>query len=338
MTDKARWGWRTLALSMLLSVVACNAVVDSNGKDPDEIVDHRSRMLDLGAGQTEVIEWGAGERFLVLVHGASMTPHMFDQFAERFSDRYHVVAFARRGHGKATGVTQPFDLEDITDDLRVVMDSLGIQRAILIGHSFGGNEITHMAAEHGDRVDGLVYLDADFGGPGRDDLTRALASVPLPPCVQKSTQSLVLYRQCLAGYILAPHVWSASLEELMLDGLADTTGPVVYRTAAEYMGTSLDGINETYSREYDRIRVPALFLMSETYFPVQTEDAAWNRRLLAWQDTSGYAAARDANAEWLRGAMPGAQVHIVPGSSHDSFVLSEETIAEVRRFLGIVYQ
>jgi pimeloyl-ACP methyl ester carboxylesterase len=295
-------------------------------------------MLSLGSRETEVVEWGGGERFLVLVHGASMTPHMFDQFAERFSDRYHVVAYARRGHGKATVVSEPFDLEDITDDLRVVMDLLEIRHAVLIGHSFGGNEITHMAAEHADRVDGLVYLDADFGGPGRDALTRALASVPLPPCVEKSTQSLVLYRQCLAGYIMAPYEWSASLEELMLDGLADTTSPVVYKTAAEYMGTSLDGINETYSREYDRIHVPALFLMSDTYFPVQTEDTAWNRRFLEWHGTSGYATARDANAQWLREAMPRAQVHIVSGSSHDSFALSEETVAEVERFLETVYQ
>lgn len=325
-------------LSVFLSVPGCHAGVDSNGKGPDQIVNHRSRMLSLGDRETEVVEWGVGDRFLVLVHGASMTPHMFDQFAEQFSDRYHVVAYARRGHGKAAGVTQPFDLEDITDDLRVVMDSLEIQHAVLIGHSFGGNEITHMAAEHADRVDGLVYLDADFGGPGRDDLLRALASVPLPPCVQESTQSLALYRQCLAGYIMAPHEWSASLEELMLDGLADTAGPVVYKTAGEYMGTSLDGINETYSREYDRIHVPALFLMSDTYFPVQTEDTAWNRRLLEWQGTSGYAVARDANAEWLRETMPGAQVHIVPGSSHDSFALSEEAVAAVKRFLETVYQ
>lgn len=323
-------------MTVLLSALGCNAVIDSDDRDPEFLLNHRGRMLNLDSGATEVVEWGTGGPFLVLVHGASMTPHMFDQFAERLSDQYRVVAYARRGHGRATALTQPFDIDDLTDDLRAVMDSLGIQRAVLMGHSFGGNEITHFAAEYPDRVDGLVYLDADFGGPGNDRVTDILALAPLPPCVQHSTASLSSYRQCIAEYIMPPNEWSASLEELIVDGLADTTGPVVYRTAAEYMGESLKAVNTGYRREYDRITAPALFLLSNTYFSVQTGDTAWNRRFQEWHDTSGFAEARDENAGRIRGLMPGARVTVLPGTSHDNFVFFDETVAEVSRFLGTI--
>ncbi len=86
---------------------------------------------------------------------------MFDDLAPAFTDRFHVIAYARRGHGRSEA-KPPYDTATLTEDLRGLMDALGISKASLVGWSLGGNEITAMAALHPDRVAGLVYLDAAY--------------------------------------------------------------------------------------------------------------------------------------------------------------------------------
>ncbi len=288
-------------------------------------------MLDLGGHETEVVEWGDAGPAVILIHGANMSPHMFDDFAPRFADRYHLVAFARRGHGKATPPSESFDIDDLANDIAVVMDSLGIEQAVLMAHSFGGNEITRFVAVHPDRVTGLVYLDADFGGADQGVL-ELLAAGPVPPCAEHSGDSFASLRRCIADYLMAPHAWNASLEELIRD-IADTTGPVTFKTEAEHVGTSMEAVNSNYHRDYGAIQVPVLFLVSDTYFSVQTADTAWNRSFQAWNDTSGYAEAKFANVERLRRLFPEGRVVVVPGTSHDNFVLFDQVAQEVGAFL-----
>ena len=98
---------------------------------------------------------------LILLHGSGDNPHVFDDLAPAFTDRFHVIAYARRGHGRSEA-RPPYDTATLTEDLRGLMDALGISKASLVGWSLGGNEITAMAALHPDRVDKLVYLDAAY--------------------------------------------------------------------------------------------------------------------------------------------------------------------------------
>jgi 3-oxoadipate enol-lactonase len=67
----------------------------------------------------------------------------------------------RHGHSDAKG---PFDTKTRTEDLRGLMDSLGIAKAHLAGWSLGGNDITAMAGAHPERVGSIVYLDAKAFG------------------------------------------------------------------------------------------------------------------------------------------------------------------------------
>lgn len=333
--------WSRVRLTVLLAVgflaFGCERSPAEFGDRAGSPADHRSRIMDLGGRETEVVEWGQEGPAVVLIHGASMTPHMFDQFAARFADRYYLVAFARRGHGKATPPSGQFDVDDLAEDLRIFMDSLGIPRATLMGHSFGGHEITRFAAHHPERVDGLVYLDADFGESGDAPVMLALGSLPLPPCVQGSRESMSSYRHCISDYIMAPHEWSSSLEEMIVDGLTDTIGPVVYRVEAEHVVSSLEAVNSGYRREYEALKPPALFLMSDTYFSVQTVDSTWNQRFRAWHDSSGYAEARDANVQRVRRLLPNARVTVVDGTSHDNFMLFEQVAEQVDRFLSRIH-
>lgn len=318
----SRWTAATATLTAL--VVAAGGAGAQN---------HRARMVDLGGRATEIVEWGTNGPYIVMIHGANMTPHMFDTFAPRFASRYHIVAYARRGHGKATPPATPFGLDDLVEDLRIVMDSIGIARAILMAHSFGGHEITRFAALHPRRVDGLVYLDAQFEMSENPYLMQAMESMPIPPCAE-NMKSRTDFRACIAGYLMPPIAWSATLDEMLADILADTAGSAVFRTSAEPVGSSMMQAGTQYKREYDRISAPALFLMSDTYMTVATTDTAWNRRLSEWHETGGYVQARQWWIDHIREVMPQARIAVLEGTSHDNFVWFDGTYEEVDRFLS----
>jgi pimeloyl-ACP methyl ester carboxylesterase len=56
-------------------------------------------------------------------------------------------------------------LRQLVEDVRQFLDVLRIGRVTLVGHSADGNELTHFAAVYPQRVNKLVYLDADYNYP-----------------------------------------------------------------------------------------------------------------------------------------------------------------------------
>jgi pimeloyl-ACP methyl ester carboxylesterase len=97
---------------------------------------------------------------LVFLAGSSFNAHAFDDFAPRFTNRHRVIGINRRGHGASSWPDSGYTLSTLVQDIRAVFDSLDVQRAILAGHSFAGSEMTRFAAEHPDRLAGLIYIDA----------------------------------------------------------------------------------------------------------------------------------------------------------------------------------
>jgi pimeloyl-ACP methyl ester carboxylesterase len=215
------------------------------------------------------------------------------------------------------------------------MDSLGIGRATLFAHSFGGNEITRFAALHPERVDALVYLDAHFESGENPRYEQAMASAPHPACVS-SLNTREDLRACAAAYLMPPHRWTPALDELIGDMLVDSRGPLVYRTSAEHVSESLARVNAEYERDYERIRTRALFLMSDTYFSVATADTAWNRAVREWHETGGYVEARKWWFDDIGKAMPQARVVVKEGTSHDNMVEFDTVYAEIVLFLAEV--
>jgi CubicO group peptidase (beta-lactamase class C family)/pimeloyl-ACP methyl ester carboxylesterase len=108
----------------------------------------------------EVLDWGGDGLPLVFLAGANFNAHSFDDFAPRFTDTHRVLGITRRGHGNSSWPDAGYELPTLVEDIRVVLDSLGIDRAILAGHSMAGAEMTLLATESPDRVAGLIYIDA----------------------------------------------------------------------------------------------------------------------------------------------------------------------------------
>ena len=73
-------------------------------------------------------------------------------------DRYRVLRFDMRGHGRSSRQPPDFrlDMDRLTDDLFAVMDAAGVQRAHLVGESIGGTVVLNAALRAPERVAKLV--------------------------------------------------------------------------------------------------------------------------------------------------------------------------------------
>src|SRR5690606_15142585 len=71
-----------------------------------------------------------------------------------------VVGITRRGHGASTWLSTGYSLPTLVHDIYTALDSLAVENAIVVGHSFAGLEMTLLATEYPDRIKGLIYIDA----------------------------------------------------------------------------------------------------------------------------------------------------------------------------------
>jgi pimeloyl-ACP methyl ester carboxylesterase len=140
-----------------------------------------TRFVQVDSGvRLEVVDWGGHGAPLVFLAGAGNIAHVFDEFAPRFTNSFHVIGITRRGYGASAGALPPRDLDTLVADITRVLDKLGVGAVTLVGHSIAGEEMTRFAELHKERCAGLVYLDAAYDRTGIDTLTRLQPPTPAP--------------------------------------------------------------------------------------------------------------------------------------------------------------
>jgi pimeloyl-ACP methyl ester carboxylesterase len=72
----------------------------------------------------------------------------------------------RRGAGYSSKPDFGYDTARLGQDVLEVMDAMGFERVLLVGHSIAGDELTWLGGHHPSRVSGLVYLDAAYDRSG----------------------------------------------------------------------------------------------------------------------------------------------------------------------------
>jgi len=106
-------------------------------------------------------DWGSGQP-IVFSHGWPLSAEAFeDQMFFLAARGYRCIAHDRRGHGRSSQSWQGNDLDTYADDLATLVEKLGLERAIHVGHSTGGGEVTRYIGRHGTkRVAKAVLVSA----------------------------------------------------------------------------------------------------------------------------------------------------------------------------------
>ncbi len=98
---------------------------------------------------------------IVFMHGLTQDHTLFDAQRDAFSKSYTFIAYDIRGYGRTDRAHEPpYDLDLLVADLRALLTTMGITRAILVGFSLGGLISQQFAIRHPSMVAALVIVDA----------------------------------------------------------------------------------------------------------------------------------------------------------------------------------
>ena len=111
---------------------------------------------------------GPGNGRVVMMSNSLMSDHtMWDVTIPALSDRYRVLRYDTRGHGRSGTTPGPYTIELLADDAVGLMDALGIRQVHFVGLSMGGMIAQQIGARYADRVISLSLCDTASEMPPR---------------------------------------------------------------------------------------------------------------------------------------------------------------------------
>lgn len=124
--------------------------------------------VDVAGGRLRVGRWpGRGDAPTALAaHGITANHVSFALLAEALGGDLTLVAPDLRGRGRSNGIRGPFGITAHADDVVRVLDHLGLDHAVLLGHSMGAWVAALAAVRHPERVQAVVLVDGGIALPG----------------------------------------------------------------------------------------------------------------------------------------------------------------------------
>ena len=317
---------RALGLALLVSqaVVAQSA---PTWRDPSP---HQVRWITVDSSvRLEVLDWGGSGPPVVLL-GCYLTGHVYDDFAPKLTNQFHVYAITRRGIGASDKPTTGYAVQRSTNDVLEVLDALKLQKSLLVGNSCGGQIVTMFASQHADRLIGLVYLDGagDPTTPAHDPPMPDPTALPRPlnPALPPDRSSFKAYTQ--QGRVPEAE-WRQQAAENPDGSVGQSLMSLTIRqaiTTDARIKPNFAGIGLPVLAIYQAQRP---FEEVAAKFDIRNEQ---ERAALRQQ----YAATRALYTRWqqdLRSAIPAARIVELPGANIYMFLTNEaDVLREIRAF------
>jgi pimeloyl-ACP methyl ester carboxylesterase len=295
---------------------------------------HRQGFIMANGVRLQYLDWGGAGPALILIPGLGENPHAFDDLAPAFTDRYHVIAYARRGHDLSEA-RAPYDTATLTEDLRALMEALQIAKANLVGWSLGGNEITTMAAEYPERVLRLIYLDAAYDW---SDLELKIAFDAFPAILREVPASAMASLDGYRAYekagdfsdLDAMNRVEAYLRENVI---VQPGGSLKYRMPKEVEEALYASLWTNPRLDYTQIHCPVLAIYARAAVNLRDPNPMRRRAAQAWEKDY-MTPFRVKSIARVKGEMPNAQIITVPGRHNSFFLTSRKRVVDaMRRFL-----
>ncbi len=225
---------------------------------------------------------GSGGLPLVLVHGVGSYCESWDGVITRLSDRFRILSFDLRGHGRSARVKGRYEIDDFTGDVLALADHTGFGRFDLAGFSLGGLIAQRLALTHPERLRRLVLLST-VSGRTDEERERVLARLAALKAGDRGSH----YDASLSRWLTED--FQARNPELIVELRRRNAenDPDCYASAYRVLAeTDFGGL-------IDQIRLPTLIMTGE-------HDQGSNPRM----------------SRYMHERIPDSRLHILPGLRH----------------------
>ncbi|HET7432524.1 MAG TPA: alpha/beta fold hydrolase [Nocardioides sp.] len=169
---------------------------------------HRMQHVTVHGHRRAYVKVGNGPA-LLLLHGLGCTHRTWLPVLDSLSRRYTVIAPDLLGHGESDKPRADYSVGGFANGMRDLLTVLGIDRATVVGHSFGGGVAMQFAYQFPERTERLVLVGSGGLGPEVSPAIRAITTTG--------------FHQVM-GVLTMPgvrHVGSAGLRALSRTGLKE---------------------------------------------------------------------------------------------------------------------
>ena len=307
-----------------------------------DISPHKSDFVNVNGIRLHYLDWGGNGTVLLFLTGLGNSAHIYDKFAPRFIDKFHVIALTRRGHGDSDYPETGYDVDALTEDVRQFMDSLEIDKAILVGHSMSNVELCHFAALYPDRIIKLVFLDAayDRTSPTFKAMIEKnpLRNIQIPDENDDHYSIEDFVASIKRSYPFWAAIWGDVLDEEVLHNVKkNPEGKIVFRMSDSISKALNDTLRNSYKPEDSKIQAPVLSIYAikdgDDFLSSDYMTDEQKALITEFFDTIEPPLTREC-IEQFRRDVPHAKIVEIPKGHHYCFIKQEKLVFdEMRKFL-----
>ena len=233
------------------------------------------------AGATAFSVDGTGEEAVVLIHGVGMARRVWAPQIEALARRHTVLSYDMLGHGDSDLPAADVTLARYADQLRELLDALGLARAHVVGHSMGALVALEFALNHPERTRRVVAMNAVFQrSPEQRAAVMARAQALHDTDLSDSVGPTI--ERWFGRPVPAALARPAAEVEALLRGVQ----PLGYARTYALFASS----DSVHAERLPRLEAPALFLTAEfdaNSSPAMSEAMARQVRQGTWQVIAG---------------------------------------------------
>ena len=108
---------------------------------------------------------------LILISGIGYSRWQWHRMVPFLTEHFQVITFDNRGVGQSDKPQGPYSAQLLAADTAGLLDALGVERAMVMGHSMGGFIGQAMALDFPEKVEKLILCSTNFGGPHHVPIT-----------------------------------------------------------------------------------------------------------------------------------------------------------------------
>jgi pimeloyl-ACP methyl ester carboxylesterase len=202
---------------------------------------------------------GKGKHILCL-HGLTANCRCWDVIAASLTPDHSITAVDFRGRGLSDKPTTGYSWQHHVEDIFSVLEDLGLNRTVLMGHSLGAYVSMAFAAKYPDRVEKLILLD------GGGELTQAhwdRIDLVIKPSLDRLGQIFPSFEAYIENMKKAPILqpWSPAIEDYFRYESEDLGGGVRSRIHPDHIREEIRNTRKmTPSEYYAKITCPVLLV------------------------------------------------------------------------------
>jgi pimeloyl-ACP methyl ester carboxylesterase len=298
----------------------------------------KSDFVNVNGIRLHYLDWGGEGPVLLFLAGMGCSAYIFSRFAPRFTDKFHVLALDRRGHGDSDYPETGYDADTLTEDLRQFLNALKIDKLILASHSMAYIELCHFTALYPERVLKLVFLDGAYDSSVPEQQAvwdNNPAQKMMPPWPVEQLESVEAYAATVKRILPSLNaIWGPVMDEDVRHSVKTTPEGKVVDKMSEAETAALRQTLKTYSPEFASIKVPVLSFfcihdghdfLSEEYM-TQEQQA----QVLEYFETTRQPYTRQWIAQFRR-ILPHARLVEISNGHHYCFIKQEEIVFQAMR-------